>query len=56
VLQPGCELPNGLRPWIASLRDGNHDYIVSFLIGPDAPRTRRAEINQMLDSLHFSND
>jgi hypothetical protein len=35
------------------VRDGSHDYSVTFVLGKDAPASRRDDIDKMLDSLHF---
>ena len=53
-LSPGCTLPRGERAYVAILRDGTHDYSVTFVLGKDAPPQRRDDINAMLDSLRFS--
>lgn len=52
-LQPGCTLPRGEKAYLAVLRDGTHDYSVTFVLGKDAPPSRRDDINKMLDSLRF---
>jgi hypothetical protein len=54
ILAPGCSLPRGEKAYLALLRDGRHDYSVTFVLGKDAPPSRRDDINRMLDSLRFS--
>jgi hypothetical protein len=49
-----CELPNGLSLYSATLRRGAYDLSISYVLGPDAPLSSRAEMNQMLDSLDLS--
>ncbi|HWS45398.1 MAG TPA: hypothetical protein VN636_06020, partial [Acidimicrobiia bacterium] len=51
---PGCPMSNGLQAWIALLRDGDHEYSITYVIGPRTPTARRAEIDRMLDSLRFT--
>lgn len=53
ILQPGCELPRGEKSYLALLRDGTHDYSVTYVLGKNAPPSRKAEIERMLDSLKF---
>jgi len=52
-LDPGCVLPHGLKSYLALLRDGDHEYSVTYVLGPEAPATRVREIDRMLDSLRF---
>lgn len=49
-----CPLPRGEHAFGATYRDGTHDFSVTYVLGPDAPATRRSEIDQMLNSLHFN--
>jgi len=53
VLSPGCNLPHGMKPYIGAFRDGARDFTVSYLIGPDAPASARADIDRMLDTLRL---
>jgi hypothetical protein len=51
--QPGCELPRGEKSYVGIFRDGTHDYSVTYVLGKDAPPSRQADIDRMLDSLRF---
>jgi hypothetical protein len=53
ILTPGCALPRGEKSYIGVFRDGTHDYSVTYVLGKNAPPSRRADIDRMLDSLKF---
>jgi hypothetical protein len=53
AMDPECPLPRGEQAFGATYRDGARDFSVTYVLGPDAPASRRAEIDQMLNSLRF---
>jgi hypothetical protein len=52
-MNPACALPRGEQAFTSVSRDGAHDFSVTYVLGPDAPATRRADIDEMLNSLRF---
>lgn len=53
VMNAACPLPRGEQAFSAIFRDTARDFTVTYVLGPDAPASRRADIDQMLDSLRF---
>jgi hypothetical protein len=49
-----CRLPRGLTIHSATLARGDHNLSLSYVLGPDAPPTRKADIDKMLNSLDVS--
>jgi hypothetical protein len=49
-----CTLPRGLTIHTATLARGTHNLTISYVLGPDAPPTRKADIDKMLNSLDVS--
>jgi hypothetical protein len=53
ALNPACPLPRGEQAFSSIYRDGARDFTVTYVLGPDAPTSRRDAIDQMLNSLRF---
>jgi hypothetical protein len=53
---PACLLPRGERAFNAIYHDApsGRDFVVTYVLGSSAPTSRLADINRMLDSLHFA--
>jgi hypothetical protein len=49
-----CKLARGLTVHSATVRRGDHDLSISYVVGPDTSPSRKAEINAMLDTLDVS--
>jgi hypothetical protein len=53
AMNAACPLPRGEQAFTATYRDRARDFTVNYVLGPDAPASRRTDIDQMLNSLRF---